>query len=104
MSRMLLSELRHKLVTEDFDVEMAADSLINKQIHIWDNMLKVLPNSEPEYVAAKKLFDEFKEYIPELKAKWLPSAKDVKLIWETCRKAIEGLKFFHENMMIKNEL
>ena len=83
---------------------MAADRLINEQIRIWDNMLKVLPNNEPEYVAAKKLFDEFKKYIPELKAKWLPSAKDVKLIWETCRKAIEGLKFFHENMMIKNEL
>ncbi|CAL8377534.1 unnamed protein product [Boreogadus saida] len=33
---------------EDFDVEMAADSLINEQIHIWDNMLKVLPNSEPD--------------------------------------------------------
>ena len=81
---------------------MAVERIIDEQIRIWDVTLEVLQNIGPEYVAAKKLFEAVKESIPELKAKWLPSTKDIKLFWKYFQKEIEGLKVFHETEVIKN--
>ncbi|CAL8377553.1 unnamed protein product [Boreogadus saida] len=78
------------------DFEMAVDSIIDEQIPLLDVTLEVLQYIGPEYVAAKKLFEAVKESIPELKAKWLPSTKDIKLFWKYFQKEIEGLKVFHE--------
>ena len=83
---------------------MVTNSLIDEQIRVTNNILNVIQIIGPEFEAVKKLSEAVMEIIPELKAKWLKSPEDYKLIWEYIHKAIEGLKVLHETMVIKDEL
>ncbi|CAL8377536.1 unnamed protein product [Boreogadus saida] len=69
-----------------------------------DNTLDSLQNSEPEYAAAKKIFETAKESYPKLKAKFLLFNDDKELLLEYCQKEDYKFKMDAEADKLKEQI